>query len=46
MYLNYLDRDEASRTEQGFGPNFSRLQQVKERYDPENRFGGALGGAG
>ncbi len=45
VYLNYLDRDEASRTEQGFGPNFSRLQQVKERYDPENRFGGAMGGA-
>jgi FAD/FMN-containing dehydrogenase len=46
VYLNYLDRDEIGRTEKGFGPNFSRLKEVKERYDPKNRFGGAMGGAG
>ncbi len=45
VYLNYLDRDEAGRTETGFGPNFARLQDVKRRYDPENLFGGPLGGA-
>lgn len=46
VYLNYLDRDELNRAKEGFGPNFERLQSIKQRYDPENRFGGPLGGAG
>ena len=46
VYLNYLDRDEIARAKEGFGPHFGRLQEVKQRYDPENRFGGPLGGAG
>lgn len=45
VYLNYLDRDETSRAQAGFGPNFDRLRDIKQRYDPDNRFGGALGGA-
>ena len=46
VYLNYLDRDEISRAKEGFGPHFERLQDVKKRYDPKNRFGGPLGAAG
>ncbi|RIV86755.1 FAD-binding oxidoreductase [Aurantiacibacter zhengii] len=46
VYLNYLDRDEIARAREGFGPNFARLQEVKNRYDPGNVFGGVLGGAG
>ncbi len=45
VYLNYLDRDEAERVREGFGPNYDRLQEIKRRYDPENLFGGSLGGA-
>ena len=45
VYLNYLDRDEIGRAREGFGPHFERLQEVKNRYDPDNRFGGALGAA-
>jgi len=45
VYLNYLDRDEMPRAQEGFGPNYQRLQQVKRRYDPGNVFGGVLGGA-
>ncbi|HSG89633.1 MAG TPA: FAD-binding oxidoreductase [Pseudomonadales bacterium] len=45
VYLNYLDRDEIGRARQGFGPNYERLLAVKSKYDPDNRFGGALGGA-
>jgi FAD/FMN-containing dehydrogenase len=46
VYLNYLDRDEIDRAKVGLGPNFDRLLAVKKIYDPENRFGGPLGGAG
>ena len=46
VYLNYLDHDELGRAKEGFGPNFARLQQVKQQYDPNNVFGGVLGGAG
>lgn len=46
VYLNYLDRDEISRAKEGFGPNFERLHTIKKHYDPDNRFGGPLGGAG
>ena len=46
VYLNYLDRDELARAKEGFGPNFQRMQPIKQRYDPDNVFGGVLGGAG
>ena len=46
VYLNYLDRDEAARAEAGFGANYTRLCEIKNRYDPENLFGGPLGAAG
>ena len=46
VYLNYLDRDEVARTRAGFGPNWERLAAIKAKYDPDNVFGGPLGGAG
>lgn len=37
-YSNYMDDDDYSmRTQQAFGENYSRLQTVKNQYDPENR---------
>lgn len=46
VYLNYLDRDEIDRAKEGFGPNYERLAAIKAKYDPDNVFGGPLGGAG
>ncbi|WP_052223081.1 FAD-binding oxidoreductase [Novosphingobium malaysiense] len=42
VYLNYLDRDEAARAREGFGPNYDRLQKVKTKYDPGGLFPGVL----
>lgn len=40
VYLNFLEGAEArQRTQQGFSAgNFKRLQDIKARYDPQNRF--------
>ena len=39
VYSNYMDGDEGdSRIRQAFGANFARLQAIKKRYDPQNRF--------
>jgi FAD/FMN-containing dehydrogenase len=38
-YVNYLDDDDPQVRVQGaYGPNFERLQAVKDGYDPENLF--------
>jgi FAD/FMN-containing dehydrogenase len=38
-YVNYLDQDEPIDTvAAAYGVNYSRLQQVKAKYDPENVF--------
>lgn len=38
-YVNYLDRDEpADATVQAYGPNLTRLRELKAKYDPENFF--------
>ena len=39
-YVNYLDADEAGDpvAAAAYGPNYRRLQQIKNRYDPENFF--------
>ena len=40
-YVNYLNADEvgeASEVSAAFGPNWKRLREVKQRYDPENVF--------
>lgn len=39
VYSNYMSDDEpAARVQRAFGRNFQRLQRLKNRYDPENRF--------
>jgi hypothetical protein len=40
-YVNYLNAEEmtaASAVEAAFGPNWTRLREVKRRYDPDNVF--------
>jgi FAD/FMN-containing dehydrogenase len=38
-YVNYLDNDEVGDpVSAAYGPNYSRLQQLKTKYDPENVF--------
>ena len=38
-YLNYLDHDEAGDpVSAAYGPNYSRLRELKAKYDPENFF--------
>ena len=38
-YVNYLDRDEAGDpVAAAYGPNYSRLRELKGKYDPENFF--------
>jgi hypothetical protein len=37
-YVNFMMEEGAGRIEATYGPNYSRLQQVKAKYDPENLF--------
>jgi hypothetical protein len=37
-YTNFMTSDEAGRLETAYGANLGRLQQVKQRYDPDNVF--------
>jgi FAD/FMN-containing dehydrogenase len=38
-WLNYLENDDAEDAiREAYGPNFSRLAEVKRRYDPDNVF--------
>jgi FAD/FMN-containing dehydrogenase len=39
VYVNYLGvGDDASRVPEAFGGNYQRLQELKQKYDPENLF--------
>jgi FAD/FMN-containing dehydrogenase len=38
VYVNFMPEDEADRTGSAFGANMQRLAEVKEKYDPTNRF--------
>lgn len=40
VYVNFMPADEGERTSAAYGPNFSRLTELKARYDPENLFRG------
>jgi FAD/FMN-containing dehydrogenase len=38
VYVNLLGEDEPERVSAAFGQNYSRLRELKARWDPENRF--------
>lgn len=38
VYSNYLDHDDSDKVSASFGSNYSRLQEVKNKYDPNNFF--------
>jgi FAD/FMN-containing dehydrogenase len=38
VYVNFLTQDEADRIAAAYGQNFSRLAQLKKKFDPENVF--------
>lgn len=35
-YINYLGEDDGHRVEEVFGGNYTRLQALKDQYDPHN----------
>jgi len=37
-YVNFMTEDEGDRVNAAYGANFSRLRDIKRRYDPENIF--------
>jgi FAD/FMN-containing dehydrogenase len=38
VYVNFLTADEEARVPQAYGANYTRLAEVKRRYDPDNLF--------
>ncbi len=38
VYVNFLTADEGVRVRTAYGPNYDRLAQVKQKYDPGNLF--------
>ena len=38
VYVNFLTQDESERIAAAYGPNYDRLVQLKNRYDPQNLF--------
>ncbi len=38
VYVNFLTEDEGGRIAAAYGPNYQRLVQAKNRYDPQNLF--------
>jgi len=38
VYINFLTQDEGARIREAYGPNYDRLVQVKQQYDPDNLF--------
>lgn len=37
-YVNFMTADEGDRVTAAYGPNYARLLEIKQRYDPENIF--------
>ncbi len=37
-YVNFMTADEGERIAAAYGPNYARLLEIKQRYDPENIF--------
>jgi FAD/FMN-containing dehydrogenase len=38
VYINFLTEDESGRIAEAYGPNYARLAQIKQKYDPQNLF--------
>jgi FAD/FMN-containing dehydrogenase len=38
VYVNFLTHDEGERVSNAYGRNLQRLAEIKERWDPDNRF--------
>lgn len=38
VYVNFMTQDEADRVQVAYGPNYERLAQLKNKYDPRNLF--------
>lgn len=38
VYINFLNEDEVDRIAEAYGPNYRRLKELKEKYDPDNLF--------
>ena len=38
VYVNHLDADDGRRVGQAYGPNYERLVNLKQKYDPDNFF--------
>jgi FAD/FMN-containing dehydrogenase len=38
VYINFLTQDEGARIHEAYGPNYQRLVDIKQRYDPDNLF--------
>jgi FAD/FMN-containing dehydrogenase len=38
VYVNFLTKEEVDRIAAAYGPNYDRLVQVKNKYDPKNLF--------
>lgn len=39
VYVNFLTQDEGSRVRDAYGENYTKLVQLKNKYDPKNVFG-------
>jgi FAD/FMN-containing dehydrogenase len=37
-YVNFMTADESERVTGAYGPNYARLLEIKQRYDPQNMF--------
>lgn len=37
-YVNYLGEDEGDRLDEVYGPNYARLKEIKQKWDPNNLF--------
>ena len=37
-YINFMDGDDLPKVAANYGPNYSRLREVKAKYDPQNLF--------
>ena len=38
VYVNFMTEEEADRIGSAYGPNYDRLAEVKQKYDPDNLF--------